>query len=144
MIRGRRSEQIWRRLRRLARGLADAIAAGRPQAATGGAATHARPSTATRARPSTTATRARPSTTATRAEPSTAAATGLPGAAAASPGRSSRNAYEAWLEECAGVREAYESWSTAPSADVRLAYAAYHAALDREEHASKYLQGLAT
>jgi hypothetical protein len=46
------------------------------------------------------------------------------------------DAYVAWREECAGVWEAYERWTHADDIDVAGAFAAYRAALDREESAS--------
>jgi hypothetical protein len=52
-------------------------------------------------------------------------------------------AYAEWVDESIGVQEAYESWSSAASGDARLAFAAYRAALDREEHASKCFAALA-
>jgi hypothetical protein len=54
------------------------------------------------------------------------------------------DAYADWVEESVGVQEAYESWSTAASGDASIAFAAYRAALDREEHASKFFAALAT
>ena len=45
-------------------------------------------------------------------------------------------AYVDWREECSGVWNAYSRWSHAPSADAGLAFAAYRAALDREQHAA--------
>jgi hypothetical protein len=44
--------------------------------------------------------------------------------------------YCAWREECAEVQAAYERFSTAPMEDQGLAYAAYVAALDREDAAA--------
>ena len=44
-----------------------------------------------------------------------------------------------WREESAAVRAAYELWSHAASKDAGLAYAAYAAALEREERASNVL-----
>ena len=41
-----------------------------------------------------------------------------------------------WREACADVRSAYESWGTCKSAQRPLAFAAYCAALDREEQAA--------
>jgi hypothetical protein len=46
------------------------------------------------------------------------------------------DAYVEWREECAEVEYAYGRWSTAPPADAALAFAAYVAALDREDRAS--------
>ena len=47
------------------------------------------------------------------------------------------NTYVDWREECRTLRSAYERWSSVPDADRALAFAAYRAALDREEHASR-------
>ncbi|HSO97528.1 MAG TPA: hypothetical protein VLP43_01145 [Solirubrobacteraceae bacterium] len=44
-----------------------------------------------------------------------------------------------WREESAAVRAAYEQWSGTQSKDAGLAYAAYAAALEREERASHVL-----
>jgi hypothetical protein len=44
--------------------------------------------------------------------------------------------YVSWREECAAVALAYENWSSAARRDAALAYSAYLAALDREEHAA--------
>jgi hypothetical protein len=44
--------------------------------------------------------------------------------------------YACWREESATVREAYERWSSAEVGDRALAWAAYGAALDREQHAA--------
>jgi hypothetical protein len=41
-----------------------------------------------------------------------------------------------WREECAEVWDAYERWARAPKIDDAGAFAAYRAALDREESAS--------
>jgi hypothetical protein len=51
------------------------------------------------------------------------------------------DAYVDWREECHYVRDAYRRWSRAPRADAMLAFAAYAAALDREERASAYYAG---
>lgn len=53
-------------------------------------------------------------------------------------------AYLDWVEGCIDVQGAYESWVQAPASDASLAFAAYGAALDREERASVFLQVLAT
>jgi hypothetical protein len=45
--------------------------------------------------------------------------------------------YVCWREESAAVRSAYDRWATAEDADQELAYAAYVAALDREERAAR-------
>jgi hypothetical protein len=44
--------------------------------------------------------------------------------------------YVEWREECSEVRLAYERWHQAARADRADAFAAYTAALDREERAS--------
>ena len=44
--------------------------------------------------------------------------------------------YADWCEESAEVEYAYRRWLVAPSSDAALAFAAYAAALDREELAS--------
>jgi hypothetical protein len=44
--------------------------------------------------------------------------------------------YVGWREESAALEEAYGRWSSAPEPDRDLAFAAYKAALDREEQAS--------
>jgi hypothetical protein len=46
------------------------------------------------------------------------------------------DAYIAWREESAAVDAAYARWTAAPTADNACAYAAYIAAVDREERAS--------
>jgi hypothetical protein len=46
------------------------------------------------------------------------------------------DAYMGWRRECVTVRTAYREWSTGPGPDRRLAFAAYRAALDREQQAS--------
>jgi hypothetical protein len=53
-------------------------------------------------------------------------------------------AYGDWRAACSSVRHAYERWSTASRGCASLAFAAYRAALDREEHASKCVAALAT
>jgi hypothetical protein len=45
-------------------------------------------------------------------------------------------AYVEWREECATVRQAYERWISFPAWERELAFAAYTAALDREQQAS--------
>lgn len=45
-------------------------------------------------------------------------------------------AYVDWREECFAVWDAYRRWSRARRDDASLAFAAYSAALDREERAS--------
>jgi hypothetical protein len=44
--------------------------------------------------------------------------------------------YARWREECTGVRLAYERWRDSEPDVEPLAYAAYLAALDREDHAA--------
>jgi hypothetical protein len=44
--------------------------------------------------------------------------------------------YVEWREECSSVQLAYERWGEASRADRAAAFAAYNAALDREERAS--------
>lgn len=46
------------------------------------------------------------------------------------------DAYVEWRQECIAVHKSYERWSSVPSDERRLAFAAYRAALDREELAS--------
>jgi hypothetical protein len=46
------------------------------------------------------------------------------------------NAYQGWCEASAAVDSAYQRWSIASSPDAAEAFAAYVAALDREERAS--------
>jgi hypothetical protein len=46
------------------------------------------------------------------------------------------DAYVDWREECATVRDAYERWGRAAAADSGSAFAAYWAAVDREERAA--------
>jgi hypothetical protein len=46
------------------------------------------------------------------------------------------DAYVEWREESAEVEYAYHRWSVAPPPDAALAFAAYVAALDREDRAS--------
>ena len=53
-------------------------------------------------------------------------------------------AYVDWREECAGVWTAYERWAHAPVADAAGVFAAYRAALDREERASHAYADLLT
>jgi hypothetical protein len=50
-------------------------------------------------------------------------------------------AYLAWRAESLFVCDAYRRWLRAPRADATLAFAAYAAALDREEHASAWYAG---
>jgi len=44
--------------------------------------------------------------------------------------------YAEWREECEAVHKAYERWTGSERAVRALAYAAYRAALDREEKAA--------
>jgi hypothetical protein len=44
--------------------------------------------------------------------------------------------YVDWRQECAWLRAAYERWLSVPIEQRDLAFAAYRAALDREEQAS--------
>jgi hypothetical protein len=53
-------------------------------------------------------------------------------------------AYVDWREECVGVWGAYERWSSAPVPDRPVAFSAYRAALEREEHASRVYADLIT
>jgi hypothetical protein len=46
-------------------------------------------------------------------------------------------AYAEWRMSCASVWAAYRQWSNAPRRDAHLAYAAYTAALDREDAAAR-------
>jgi hypothetical protein len=46
------------------------------------------------------------------------------------------DAYVDWREECGAVRDAYERWSSGSERDHSLTFAAYRAALDREQQAS--------
>jgi hypothetical protein len=45
--------------------------------------------------------------------------------------------YVSWREECLAVRLAHERWAESTGAEGRLTYAAYVAALDREERAAR-------
>ena len=47
------------------------------------------------------------------------------------------DAYVDWREERAAVWLAYDGWNSAPTADAAVAFAAYRAALDREERAAE-------
>jgi hypothetical protein len=53
------------------------------------------------------------------------------------------DAYMAWREECGAVRAAYLTWRGARAAEAAPAFAAYAAALDREELAAKLYADLA-
>jgi hypothetical protein len=51
------------------------------------------------------------------------------------------DAYVEWREECAGVRDAYRRWSSAPLSEVTDAFREYLTALEYEEHAAdRYAQ----
>jgi hypothetical protein len=52
------------------------------------------------------------------------------------------DAYVDWSEQCQMVRDAYRQWQGASAGDAAPAYAAYTAALDREECASRIYQHL--
>ena len=52
------------------------------------------------------------------------------------------DAHDDWLEECAGVRVAAARLSTPCRADGATAFAAYMAALDREERAAESYEAL--
>ena len=52
------------------------------------------------------------------------------------------DAYVDWREEGAAVWHAYERWTCAPPAEALFAFAAYEAALDREERAADVYAGL--
>ena len=52
--------------------------------------------------------------------------------------------YVEWREECETVETAYEQWIDSEPAEHALAYAAYGAALDREEKAAIVYQLVAT
>jgi hypothetical protein len=48
--------------------------------------------------------------------------------------------YVAWRAESTAVKEAYEHWTSKEADDLFLAFAAYRAALDREELAARAYQ----
>jgi hypothetical protein len=50
--------------------------------------------------------------------------------------------YVAWREERTAVSGAYDLWRGSPRGERRLAFAAYVAALDREERAAALYRGL--
>jgi len=54
------------------------------------------------------------------------------------------HAYLEWLEESEAVWDAYDRWAGAAHADAALAFCAYRAALEREEHASDVYAALMT
>lgn len=47
------------------------------------------------------------------------------------------DAYLEWMDEAAGVWHAYKRWNGAPARDASWEFVAYHAALEREEHAAR-------
>ena len=60
----------------------------------------------------------------------------MEGNARLDPGAYLMEIYVDWREESAALEDAYRRWSTAPEHDRALAFAAFKAALDREEQAS--------
>jgi hypothetical protein len=52
------------------------------------------------------------------------------------------DAYVDWFEQCQTVRDAYRRWQGASADDGALTFAAYTAALDREECASHFYETL--
>ena len=54
------------------------------------------------------------------------------------------HAYLEWLDESEAVWDAYDRWAGAAHADAALAFGAYRAALEREEHASHVYAALMT
>jgi hypothetical protein len=54
------------------------------------------------------------------------------------------HAYVEWLDESEAVRDAYDRWAGAAHDDAGLAFGAYRAALDREEHACDVYAALMT
>jgi hypothetical protein len=48
------------------------------------------------------------------------------------------DSYVDWREQSMTTTAAYESWTGAPSSQRLLAFAAYQAALDQEEHAANH------
>jgi hypothetical protein len=52
--------------------------------------------------------------------------------------------YVSWRNECATVTSSYQNWSHAETDDQALAFSAYLAALDREQHAAANYQRLIT
>lgn len=51
-------------------------------------------------------------------------------------------AYVQWRKECTAVRDAYEYWARAPSAEAGFAFWDYESALDREQSAADVYAGL--
>jgi hypothetical protein len=52
------------------------------------------------------------------------------------------SAYLDWREECSGVALAYSRWASSRASDASATYAAYAAALEREERASELYAGV--
>jgi hypothetical protein len=50
--------------------------------------------------------------------------------------------YLRWREECAAVQRTYEYWQATESTQADAAFAAYHAALDREQSTAELLEEL--
>ena len=50
--------------------------------------------------------------------------------------------YLEWRDECATLDAAYRNWSNAPACDGTFAFAAYSAALEREERAAAQYRAL--
>jgi hypothetical protein len=50
--------------------------------------------------------------------------------------------YLEWRDECATLEAAYRNWSNAPASGCVFAFAAYTAALEREERAAAQYQAL--
>jgi hypothetical protein len=51
-------------------------------------------------------------------------------------------AYLEWRQECSAVSLAYSRWASAGASEASLSYAAYAAALEREERASELYAGV--
>ena len=51
-------------------------------------------------------------------------------------------AYLEWREECSAVSLAYSRWASADASEASFSYAAYAAALEREERASELYAGV--
>jgi len=49
--------------------------------------------------------------------------------------------YIDWREQSGTAMAAYERWTSAPSSQRALAFVAYQAALDQEEHAARHYAG---
>jgi hypothetical protein len=54
------------------------------------------------------------------------------------------DAYLEWQDEAAEVWHAYKRWNGAPAREARWEFWAYHAALEREEHAARVYGRLVT